>query len=626
MRKRILAGVLGVLMLLSVALPAVLAENLSYGSEGDQVTQAQMRLAQLGYYSDKVDGKYGYSTYTAVRAFQAKNGLVVDGVLGEQTNMALFKAGAIANDGTPAATSGYQRLAIGSVGPAVKTVQGLLRNRGYYVGDVEGKYGYSTYLAVVAFQTDEGLVADGVVGPLTWSKLTAGVVLPPPPPPPPPKPVDPSTVLLKLNDTGALVKQAQQRLAALGYYKGAIDSKFGYGTYLAVRDFQKLNGLKVDGIIGPLTWAKLFDASAVPKDPTIVLAPVIDSLTSIGKTIYLKWSASVGAKSYYIYRSVNGGAFTFLKGTVGLEIADSGLTYGNTYEYKIRANGNKGNHSAMSAVKGMKLVINLPTPVISSLGNSNTTTATLVWGNVAGATSYYIYRSVNGGAYAFLKGTNVTSIKDAGLTMGSKYAYKVKANGPGGAVSPLSAAKEITIAVTLPAPVISSLTNGSTTTATLVWGKVAGATSYSVYRSVNGGAFALLKGTVDNTIKDAGLTMGDTYAYKVQAKAAGGVLSAMSAAKEIKMAVSLATPVISSLAHGGTTTATLVWGKVTNATSYSIFRAVNGGAFVYLKGTVATSIKDAGLTSGDSYAYRVQANGPGSIKSALSNVKSFVLK
>ena len=72
MKKRIIAGMICVLMLVSVLLPGMLAETLRYGAESSQVNQAQSRLAQLGYYKDKVDGKFGYSTYVAVKAFQAK--------------------------------------------------------------------------------------------------------------------------------------------------------------------------------------------------------------------------------------------------------------------------------------------------------------------------------------------------------------------------------------------------------------------------------------------------------------------------------------------------------------------------------------------------------------------------
>ncbi|NLK98298.1 spore cortex-lytic enzyme [Defluviitalea saccharophila] len=62
-------------------------ETVSYtwGSEGETVKQIQQKLKQWGYLKGNVDGKYGYQTWEAVKAFQAKNGLKADGIAGEQT-------------------------------------------------------------------------------------------------------------------------------------------------------------------------------------------------------------------------------------------------------------------------------------------------------------------------------------------------------------------------------------------------------------------------------------------------------------------------------------------------------------------------------------------------------------
>ena len=54
-----------------------------------EVREIQKRLKAWGYYHGAVDGKYGYLTYQAVRYFQSKNGLKVDGIAGKQTLYAL---------------------------------------------------------------------------------------------------------------------------------------------------------------------------------------------------------------------------------------------------------------------------------------------------------------------------------------------------------------------------------------------------------------------------------------------------------------------------------------------------------------------------------------------------------
>ena len=63
--------------------------------------------------------------------------------------------------------------------------------------------------------------------------------------------------------TGDAVKTLQGELNAKGYDCGSVDGIFGGKTYAAVTAFQKANSLSVDGIVGKLTWGKLYDAAPV---------------------------------------------------------------------------------------------------------------------------------------------------------------------------------------------------------------------------------------------------------------------------------------------------------------------------------------------------------------------------
>lgn len=56
-----------------------------YGSRGSEVTQIQTKLKRWGYYSGNIDGIFGSQTLAAVKWFQSKNGLVVDGIAGKNT-------------------------------------------------------------------------------------------------------------------------------------------------------------------------------------------------------------------------------------------------------------------------------------------------------------------------------------------------------------------------------------------------------------------------------------------------------------------------------------------------------------------------------------------------------------
>lgn len=76
------------------------------------------------------------------------------------------------------------------------------------------------------------------------------------------------TRLLKHMMSGADVKAAKDRLVELGYLYASTHDTFGDDTLAAVKSFQKGNGLEVDGIIGPDTWAALFaDAPDTPVAP-----------------------------------------------------------------------------------------------------------------------------------------------------------------------------------------------------------------------------------------------------------------------------------------------------------------------------------------------------------------------
>ena len=62
---------------------------LKSGSRGSEVKEVQRRLKLWGYYNGSVDGVFGAGTKKAVVAFQKKNGLTADGVVGKATYKAL---------------------------------------------------------------------------------------------------------------------------------------------------------------------------------------------------------------------------------------------------------------------------------------------------------------------------------------------------------------------------------------------------------------------------------------------------------------------------------------------------------------------------------------------------------
>ena len=96
-KKRMLIGcfILGLVSVIAVISFSKITKNNAvevlskYGSRGSEVTQIQTKLKIWGYYKGNVDGIYGTQTLNAVKYFQRKNGLKVDGIAGPATLKAM---------------------------------------------------------------------------------------------------------------------------------------------------------------------------------------------------------------------------------------------------------------------------------------------------------------------------------------------------------------------------------------------------------------------------------------------------------------------------------------------------------------------------------------------------------
>ena len=79
---------------------------------------------------------------------------------------------------------------------------------------------------------------------------------------------------IDFGDSGTAVKKLQNRLIELGFMpKGSADGQYGYQTYNAVKDFQRANGLSVDGIAGPMTQTYLYENPGIVTTSTNTPVP-----------------------------------------------------------------------------------------------------------------------------------------------------------------------------------------------------------------------------------------------------------------------------------------------------------------------------------------------------------------
>ncbi|MGI5911051.1 MAG: peptidoglycan-binding protein [Syntrophomonadaceae bacterium] len=143
---------------------------------------------------------------------------------------------------------GRQDLTLDSRGSAVKQLQKDLSGLGFYTYSIDGWFGPKTYDAVRNFQKSQGLKVDGLVGTKTKTALNSVLTA---------YANRYGTQDLTMGSQGSAVSQLQRDLKVLGFYTHSIDGWFSTKTYDAVRDFQKSQGLKVDGLVGTKTKATL---------------------------------------------------------------------------------------------------------------------------------------------------------------------------------------------------------------------------------------------------------------------------------------------------------------------------------------------------------------------------------
>lgn len=207
----------------------------SEGAEGNDVADLQARLVELGYLKEAT-GIFDAATTAAVKKFQQRNALSVDGTIGQKTREALYSEDVNA-----------YAFYVGEESSEILSLQQRLHNLGYLTTTPDGKYGKDTVSAVKRFQERNGLISDGYLGTATKELLLSDNV---------------QANSIGLGDSGSDVTRIQERLVALGYLRSAT-GYFGESTVSALKSFQQRNGLSADGKFGASTNHKLFSDSAV---------------------------------------------------------------------------------------------------------------------------------------------------------------------------------------------------------------------------------------------------------------------------------------------------------------------------------------------------------------------------
>lgn len=168
-----------------------------YVCETSYMLEVQTLLARRGFAVGEIDGVYGRYTKQAVINFQrTQTNLVADGIPGANT-LALLRNFSVSQPITPQQPNQTTNLTTSSDRPSqtivivrsdnsqvinlpqpelneVGNLQILLKQRGFYQGEIDGQLGKSTTDAILKAQQAYGLALDGFVGPLTMRSLLAG--------------------------------------------------------------------------------------------------------------------------------------------------------------------------------------------------------------------------------------------------------------------------------------------------------------------------------------------------------------------------------------------------------------------------------------------------------------------
>ena len=146
------------------------------GTTGEEVSRLQNNLKNLGYYNGDITGTFDVATGTAVQAFQRDNNMLPTGIVNQKTWELIeekLSSRSDVDDFIRQQKRVLERptIRLGDSGEDVGDLQNYLKQLSYYNGPIDNNFDSETNKAVRAFQNNNKLTVDGIVGRNTWSAL-----------------------------------------------------------------------------------------------------------------------------------------------------------------------------------------------------------------------------------------------------------------------------------------------------------------------------------------------------------------------------------------------------------------------------------------------------------------------
>ncbi|MGJ5673340.1 MAG: peptidoglycan-binding protein [Nostochopsis sp.] len=265
---------------------------LKIGSSGSAVTQLQKSLRTLGYFNGPITGYFGQETQQALTRFQQSQRLQADGVAGGNTLQVIRTSlPSRSNNAVRSRVDNYPNAwNEGDAGSQVLQLQRNLSQLGYFQATPTGNFGSVTKDAVVRFQRDHGLTANGMVDGQTWTAISTNANY-----------VNvnnsnasnlnvnnsnvnnsnvnnsgcsPTSGFICLGENSPRVIAVQQSLRQQGLFNRDITGYYGTETRDAVAQFQQTARLNPTGIVDFQTWQAL---GLTNSNPTGVQNSTVDN-------------------------------------------------------------------------------------------------------------------------------------------------------------------------------------------------------------------------------------------------------------------------------------------------------------------------------------------------------------
>ena len=338
-------------------------------------------------------------------------------------------------------------------------------------------------------------------------------------------------------------------------------------------------------------------------------------------SVTLKWDDAGDAEKYRVYRyNASTGKYAYLATVADTTYTDSNLQAGSDYQYKVRCMWTIGGSNYYGTYSSVLSATTLPAQVGNvSVDGQRTTSISLSWDSVSGASGYRIYRyNSDSDSYETVDnvGADVNSYEVSGLSTASEYLFKVRAYKTSGSETYWGDFSAEAAGVTKPGKVTTlSIESAGSTSIELTWKKVARATGYQLYRlDKETGKYvkiATIKGNANVTYTDAELSAAHEYSYKVRAYKTYNGKNYYGSFSAVKAQATKPGKVQKLKLTTKSSSVTLKWEKAAHVTGYQIYR-LNEKTKKYekiatVKGESKVTYTNKSLKKGTTYSYKVRA-------------------